>query len=184
MIQEAYLRYKKLELIAKEAKIVVMKMCENDGIDLQIGMKWKFSDTVPYMLTKEQKNSFFYKNNTNFNFQHNFKDHVTFMGAMKNHGLAVIDFKRSIMPHDSVDAPIPMEGPVQVLDQLWLMEFFLTFDWFEFCWKCIFPFLEKKDELNLLLLFLGHCCHWSNDVKPRGILCQHSVNIRNGKCDH
>ena len=36
------------------------------------------------------------------------------MGAMKNHGLAVIDFKRSIMPHDSVDAPIPMEGPVQV----------------------------------------------------------------------
>ena len=49
-------------------------------------------------------------------FQHNFKDHVTFMGAMKNHGLAVIDFKRSIMPHDSVDAPIPMEGPVQVLD--------------------------------------------------------------------
>ena len=144
MIQEAYLRYKKLELIAKEAKIVVMKMCENDGIDLQIGMKWKFSDTVPYMLTKEQKKIIqFYKtfNNTNFNFQHNFKDHVTFMGAMKNHGLAVIDFKRSIMPHDSVDAPIPMEGPVQVLDQLWLMEIFLTFDWFEFCWKCIFPSL-------------------------------------------
>ena len=59
MIQEAYLRYKKLELIAKEAKIVVMKMCEN-GIDLQIGMKWKFSDTVPYMLTKEQKNIIFF----------------------------------------------------------------------------------------------------------------------------
>ena len=50
-------------------------------------------------------------------FQHNFKDHVTFMGAMKNHGLAVIDFKRSIMPHDSVDAPIPMEGPVQVRNE-------------------------------------------------------------------
>ena len=46
--------------------------------------------------------------------QHNFKDHVTFMGAMKNHGLISIDFKRSIMPHDSVDAPIPMEGPCQV----------------------------------------------------------------------
>ena len=72
------------------------------------------------MLTKEQKKIQFFKtfNNTYFNFQHNFKDHVTFMGAMKNHGLAVIDFKRSIMPHDSVDAPIPMEGPVQVLDQL------------------------------------------------------------------
>ena len=71
------------------------------------------------MLTKEQ--FLFFLNQTNFNFinfQHNFKDHVTFMGAMKNHGLAVIDFKRSIMPHDSVDAPIPMEGPVQVLDQL------------------------------------------------------------------
>ena len=62
MIQEAYLRYKKLELIAKEAKIVVMKMCEN-GIDLQIGMKWKLSDTVPYMLTKEQKNIIFFKSN-------------------------------------------------------------------------------------------------------------------------
>ena len=60
MIQEAYLRYKKLELIAKEAKIVVMKMCEN-GIDLQIGMKWKLSDTVPYMLTKEQKKIKFFK---------------------------------------------------------------------------------------------------------------------------
>ena len=61
MIQEAYLRSKKLELIAKEAKIVVMKMCENDGIDLQIGMKWKLSDTVPYMLTKEQKKFLFFK---------------------------------------------------------------------------------------------------------------------------
>ena len=46
--------------------------------------------------------------------KHNFKDHVTFMGAMKNHGLAVVDFKRSIMPHDSADAPIPMQGPCQV----------------------------------------------------------------------
>ncbi len=42
------------------------------------------------------------------------KDHVTFMGSHKNVGLTIIDFKRSIMPHDSADAPIPMEGPCQV----------------------------------------------------------------------
>ena len=148
MIQEAYLRYKKLELIAKEAKIVVMKMCEN-GIDLQIGMKWKLSDTVPYMLTKEQKKNKFFKtfNNTNFNFQHNFKDHVTFMGAMKNHGLAVIDFKRSIMPHDSVDAPIPMEGPVQVLDQLWLMEFFWHLIDLSFAENAFFRLCKRRMSL-------------------------------------
>ena len=44
------------------------------------------------------------------------KDHVTFMGSHKNVGLTIIDFKRSIMPHDSADAPIPMEGPCQVCD--------------------------------------------------------------------
>ena len=48
------------------------------------------------------------------NFQHDMKDHVTFMGSHKNVGLTIIDFKRSIMPHDSADAPIPMEGPCQV----------------------------------------------------------------------
>ena len=46
--------------------------------------------------------------------QHNFQDHVTFMGSTKNLGLAIVDFKRSIMPHDSADAPIPMVGPSQV----------------------------------------------------------------------
>ena len=50
------------------------------------------------------------------NFQHDMKDHVTFMGSHKNVGLTIIDFKRSIMPHDSADAPIPMEGPCQVCD--------------------------------------------------------------------
>merc|ERR1719266_553904 len=47
--------------------------------------------------------------------KHDFKDHVIFMGSHKNVGLTVIDFKRSIMPHDSMDAPIPMEGPSQVI---------------------------------------------------------------------
>ena len=52
----------------------------------------------------------------NIYFQHDMKDHVTFMGSHKNVGLTIIDFKRSIMPHDSADAPIPMEGPCQVCD--------------------------------------------------------------------
>merc|ERR1711935_300904 len=47
--------------------------------------------------------------------KHDMKDHVTFMGSHKNVGLTIIDFKRSIMPHDSADAPIPMEGPCQVI---------------------------------------------------------------------
>ena len=41
-------------------------------------------------------------------------DQVTFMGGMKNHGLSVIDFRRSILPQDRHDAPIPFEGPTQV----------------------------------------------------------------------
>ncbi len=49
--------------------------------------------------------------------QHKYQDHVNFMGAMKNHGLAVVDFERSIMPHDNADAPIPMEGPTQVFQR-------------------------------------------------------------------
>ena len=49
------------------------------------------------------------------------KDHVTFMGSHKNVGLTIIDFKRSIMPHDSADAPIPMEGPCQVCNSMTLV---------------------------------------------------------------
>ena len=45
---------------------------------------------------------------------HNFKDHVTFMGSAKNLGLAMVDFKRSIMPLDDADSPIPLAGPSQV----------------------------------------------------------------------
>lgn len=41
-------------------------------------------------------------------------DHVTFMGATRHHGLSTIDFRRSIVPMDKHDAPIPIEGPVQV----------------------------------------------------------------------
>jgi hypothetical protein len=33
---------------------------------------------------------------------------------MKNHGLSVVDFRRSIIPSDEHDAPIPLEGPTQV----------------------------------------------------------------------
>ena len=36
------------------------------------------------------------------------------MGSMKNHGLSVVDFRRSIIPSDEHDAPIPLEGPTQV----------------------------------------------------------------------
>ena len=36
------------------------------------------------------------------------------MGSAKNLGLAMVDFKRSIMPLDDADSPIPMAGPSQV----------------------------------------------------------------------
>lgn len=41
---------------------------------------------------------------------------VTFMGSMQNHGLSVVDFRRSILPKDKHDAPITLDGPTQVLD--------------------------------------------------------------------
>ena len=40
------------------------------------------------------------------------------MGSMKNHGLSVVDFRRSIIPSDEHDAPIPLEGPTQVSSNL------------------------------------------------------------------
>jgi hypothetical protein len=45
------------------------------------------------------------------------------MGSMKNHGLSVIDFKRSIIPSDEHDAPIPLEGPTQVSANVQLYSF-------------------------------------------------------------
>ena len=47
--------------------------------------------------------------------QHESKDQVTFMGGFKNHGLSIIDFKRSILPLDRHDAPIPFDAPTQVV---------------------------------------------------------------------
>ena len=47
--------------------------------------------------------------------QHESKDQVTFMGGFKNHGLSTIDFKRSILPLDRHDAPIPFDAPTQVV---------------------------------------------------------------------
>ena len=43
------------------------------------------------------------------------RDDVEYMGSVKNHGLSVIDFKKSIMPTDMYDAPVAMDGPTQVL---------------------------------------------------------------------
>ena len=47
--------------------------------------------------------------------EHESKDQVTFMGGFKNHGLSIIDFKRSILPLDRHDAPIPFDAPTQVV---------------------------------------------------------------------
>ena len=47
---------------------------------------------------------------------------VTYMGSMKNHGLSVIDFRRSMIPSDEHDAPIPLEGPTQVSPTSVLLE--------------------------------------------------------------
>ena len=47
--------------------------------------------------------------------KHESQDQVTFMGGSKSHGLSVIDFKRSILPLDRHDAPIPFDQPTQVV---------------------------------------------------------------------
>ncbi len=41
-------------------------------------------------------------------------DDVRYLGSVKQHGLAVIDFRRSILPADMHDAPISLDGPTQV----------------------------------------------------------------------
>ena len=41
--------------------------------------------------------------------------HVRYMGGMKTHGLAIIDFQRPFTPGDMHDAPIAMNGPTQVI---------------------------------------------------------------------
>ena len=43
------------------------------------------------------------------------RDYIEYMGRLKNHGLSIIDFKKSIIPVDLYDAPISMDGPTQIL---------------------------------------------------------------------
>ena len=78
--------------------------------------------------------------------QHRSKDHVKFMGSTKNLGLAIIDFKRSVIPLDQMDAPIPLSGPSQVRISL----------------------ISVRNCRRLLILkmtfFSGYCSHWINEV--------------------
>lgn len=45
---------------------------------------------------------------------HQAQDNIRYMGSVKNHGLSIIDFRRSIIPGDMYDAPISLDGPTQV----------------------------------------------------------------------
>ena len=78
--------------------------------------------------------------------QHRSKDHVKFMGSTKNLGLAIIDFKRSVIPLDQMDAPIPLSGPSQVR----------------------ISSISVRNCRRLLILkitfFSGYCSHWINEV--------------------
>eukprot|EP00095_Tigriopus_kingsejongensis_P006476 maker-scaffold598_size127767-snap-gene-0.16 protein:Tk06476 transcript:maker-scaffold598_size127767-snap-gene-0.16-mRNA-1 annotation:"conserved hypothetical protein" len=46
---------------------------------------------------------------------HQSQDNIRYMGSIKNHGLSIIDFRRSIIPGDMYDAPISLDGPTQVI---------------------------------------------------------------------
>lgn len=46
---------------------------------------------------------------------HQAQDNIRYMGSVKNHGLSIIDFRRSIIPGDMYDAPISLDGPTQVI---------------------------------------------------------------------
>ena len=94
---------------------------------------------------------------------HNFKDHVTFMGSAKNLGLAMVDFKRSIMPLDDADSPIPLAGPSQVCQ---IYSYLLTF---------------TQLYSNLIV---GYCCHWIHDISKRRFFRQCSTKFGKGKCDY
>ena len=100
---------------------------------------------------------------------HNFKDHVTFMGSAKNLGLAMVDFKRSIMPLDDADSPIPLAGPSQVCH---IYSHLLTF-------THIYSHLIKTQ-----IFMVGYCCHRIHDISKRRFFRQCSTKFGKGKCDY